>query len=65
VGVRGDHVRLVQRALVLLGYQHIPAREYIDGFYGSGTAAAVLNYKQRRAIINRAYQTQPATSSAK
>ncbi len=58
-GVQGEHVRLVQRALVLLGDKGIPSGEYIAGLYGPRTAAAVLDYKRRRSIINRSYQTQP------
>jgi peptidoglycan hydrolase-like protein with peptidoglycan-binding domain len=58
-GTQGDHVRLVQRALVLLGDTSIPSSEYVAGLYGPKTAAAVLDYKRRRSIINRSYQTQP------
>jgi peptidoglycan hydrolase-like protein with peptidoglycan-binding domain len=58
VGTRGEHVRLVQRALVLLGDRSIPSGEYVAGLYGPRTAAAVLDYKRRRSIINRSYQTQ-------
>jgi peptidoglycan hydrolase-like protein with peptidoglycan-binding domain len=57
-GAHGDHVRLVQRALVLLGDKTIPAGEYVTGSYGPKTAAAVLEYKRRRSIINTSYQTQ-------
>ncbi|MEA3060897.1 MAG: hypothetical protein QOJ94_678 [Sphingomonadales bacterium] len=57
-GTKGDHVRLVQRALVMLGDRTIPTTEYAAGLYGSATAAAVLAYKRRRRIINHAYQNQ-------
>ena len=58
-GSQGDHVRLIQRALVLLGDKSIPTSEYIAGLYGPRTAAAILEYKKRRSIINFSYQTQP------
>jgi hypothetical protein len=58
-GVRGEHVRLVQTALVYLGYKSITGREYLDGVYGRTTAHAVLRYKTDRRIINFAYQIQP------
>lgn len=52
-GVRGDHVRKIQLALIQLDGATIQA----DGIYGPATAAAVLAYKQKRNIINRAYQS--------
>jgi peptidoglycan hydrolase-like protein with peptidoglycan-binding domain len=58
-GSQGDHVRLIQRALVLLGDKTIPTSEYVAGLYGPRTAAAILEYKKRRSIINFGYQTQP------
>jgi peptidoglycan hydrolase-like protein with peptidoglycan-binding domain len=58
-GVTGDHVRLVQTALVYLGFRTISGREYIAGSYGPTTAAAVLEYKTKRKIINFSYQTKP------
>lgn len=58
-GARGEHVRLIQRALVLLGDKTISTAEYTAGLYGPLTAAAVLSYKTKRSIINRSYQTQP------
>lgn len=57
-GARGDHVRLIQRALVWNGDRSIPTQEYLSGTYGPGTAAAVLKYKRERRIINFSYQTQ-------
>jgi len=57
-GAQGEHVRLVQRALVLLGDKSIPTSEYVAGLYGPRTAAAVFDYKKRRSIINYSYQTQ-------
>jgi peptidoglycan hydrolase-like protein with peptidoglycan-binding domain len=59
LGARGEHVRRIQRALVMMGDKTIPTTEYAAGLYGPLTAAAVLSYKQRRSIINRSYQTQP------
>ncbi|MBP0580445.1 peptidoglycan-binding protein [Labrys sp. LIt4] len=58
-GTTGHHVRLVQEALVKLGFNQIDGRDYIDGVYGASTAAAVLRYKTSRQIINRAYQSSP------
>jgi peptidoglycan hydrolase-like protein with peptidoglycan-binding domain len=57
-GTKGEHVQLVQRALVLLGLGGIPASEYRSATYGPKTAAAVLAYKQARKIINFSYQKQ-------
>ncbi len=53
-GARGEHVRKIQLALIQLDGAAIAA----DGSYGPGTAAAVLAYKRKRNIVNRAYQTQ-------
>jgi len=53
-GSSGEHVRKIQLALIQLdGAVLVP-----DGQYGPTTAAAVLAYKQKRAIINFSYQTQ-------
>ena|ERR1039457_1701413 len=57
-GSSGEHVRLVQRALVYLGEKAISGHEYRQGLYGPTTTAAVLRYKQQRRIINFSYQTQ-------
>lgn len=40
------------------GYR-IEPHEIASGRYGPSTAAAVLAYKKKRKIINRAYQTAP------
>jgi hypothetical protein len=53
-GARGEHVRKIQLALIMLDGADIKP----DGDYGPATAKAVLAYKQKRGIINRAYQTQ-------
>jgi len=54
-GATGDHVRKIQQALIELDGANINA----DGVYGPATAAAVLAFKMKRNIVNRAYQTQP------
>jgi peptidoglycan hydrolase-like protein with peptidoglycan-binding domain len=51
-GALGDHVRKIQQALIILDAAEIE----IDGVYGSETAAAVLGYKRKRALVNRSYQ---------
>ncbi|MEO8653483.1 MAG: peptidoglycan-binding domain-containing protein [Ramlibacter sp.] len=53
-GTRGEHVRKIQLALIQLDGAAIAS----DGVYGPATAAAVLAYKRKRNIVNRAYQTQ-------
>jgi peptidoglycan hydrolase-like protein with peptidoglycan-binding domain len=53
-GSSGPHVRKIQTALSLLDDAKLNA----DGSYGRLTAAAVLNYKRARAIINTARQTE-------
>ncbi|MEP6653699.1 MAG: peptidoglycan-binding domain-containing protein [Myxococcales bacterium] len=58
-GAVGEHVQLIQRALVYLGDKTISGGEYRSGTYGPTTTAAVLRYKQRRQIINTSYQSQP------
>jgi peptidoglycan hydrolase-like protein with peptidoglycan-binding domain len=57
-GAQGDHVCLIQRALVMLGEKSVTSLEYIKGFYGPSTAAAVLAYKTKRNIVNHAYQSK-------
>ena len=54
-GSRGDHVAKIQYALSVLAGEPLK----LDGDYGSKTAAAVLSFKERRKIINKAYQTKP------
>lgn len=53
-GAKGEHVRKIQIALIQLDRAFAAA----DGVYGPVTAAAVLAYKRRRDIVNRAYQTE-------
>lgn len=59
-GSRGEHVQKIQIALNRLSKG--PGRENFNlketGFYGHDTTAAVLVYKQRRNIVNPAYQTK-------
>ncbi len=50
----GPHVGKIQQALIELDSVAIDA----DSSYGPATAAAVLAYKQKRNIINTAYQTK-------
>ncbi len=57
-GTVGEHVQLIQRALVYLGAKNITGAEYRAGTYGATTAASVLRFKHQRGIINFAYQTQ-------
>jgi hypothetical protein len=58
LGAAGLHVSKIQTALVRLTPAVLDATEVEQQRYGSSTAAAVLRYKQERAIINRSYQTQ-------
>lgn len=53
-GARGAHVGKIQQALIELDGAKIQR----DDSYGPATTAAVLAYKQKRNIINPAYQTQ-------
>jgi hypothetical protein len=57
-GDKGPHVKLIQLAMLILGDKDINDGEVSGQLYGKTTAAAVLAYKQKRKIINRAYQTQ-------
>lgn len=54
-GARGQHVEKIQTALNVLDRSGLN----VDGSYGPATAAAVLNYKTKRKIINQAYQKTP------
>jgi hypothetical protein len=57
-GAVGDHVSKIQGALMVLDGVTIDREELVGKRYGPSTAAAVLAYKQKRRIINPAYQTQ-------
>jgi peptidoglycan hydrolase-like protein with peptidoglycan-binding domain len=54
-GARGAHVGKIQQAIIELDGADLKQ----DEIYGPATAAAVLSYKQKRNIINKAYQTKP------
>lgn len=56
-GSRGPHVRKVQQALALTDGALIALSEISSETYGPGTAAAVLDYKSARGIVNFSYQT--------
>jgi hypothetical protein len=58
-GASGEHVAKIQTALKQLDNASIDAADLSTKRYGTSTAAAVLAYKTRRGIVNRAYQTQP------
>jgi peptidoglycan hydrolase-like protein with peptidoglycan-binding domain len=53
---QGEHVRLIQIALVRLG-EELSGGEYAAALYGPATADAVRSYKTKRDIINYSYQT--------
>lgn len=55
-GAVGEHVRLIQTALIHLDGAAIDPAELKGGFYGPSTARAVLAFKTRRNIVNRSYQ---------
>src|SRR5262249_14723300 len=56
-GDRGDHVGLIQGALLILDHSKIAGDELAQQLYGQSTAKAVLEYKKKRTIINFSYQT--------
>ena len=58
VGTQGDHVSKVHTALFLVDGVSVDASELRARLYGKSTAAAVLAYKTKRKIINRAYETK-------
>ncbi len=58
VGAAGAHVRKVQGAVMVLDGAIIDQGELDAGRYGVSTARAVLAYKAKRKIVNRAYQSQ-------
>jgi peptidoglycan hydrolase-like protein with peptidoglycan-binding domain len=57
-GSAGDYVQRIQVALMQLDGLQIDPGELAMKRYGTSTAAAVLQFKQNRDIVNRAYQTQ-------
>jgi len=56
VGNAGDHVKRIQQALIRIDNASIAEAELTSTTYGKSTAAAVLDYKTRRNIINTSYQ---------
>jgi len=56
-GASGRHVGLIQKVLLVLEKAPISAAELRSALYGPTTTAAVLDYKRKRNIVNRAYQT--------
>lgn len=58
-GAIGDHVSKIQTALKILDGLKIADLECRAKHYGPSTAAAVVSFKSKRNIINRAYQTRP------
>jgi peptidoglycan hydrolase-like protein with peptidoglycan-binding domain len=59
IGAMGDHVAMIQQALMAIDGAVISDGELKTKRYGPSTANAVLTYKRKRNIVNRAYQTQP------
>jgi hypothetical protein len=57
-GQSGDHVELIQFALMRLLVADLPRTELDRQSYGPKTADAVLTYKRSLDIINRTYQQQ-------
>ncbi|MDQ2979658.1 MAG: hypothetical protein M3R62_10595, partial [Acidobacteriota bacterium] len=57
-GASGDHVAKIQAVVMFLDNAVIADAEVQAKRYGPSTAAAVLNFKKKRRIINPAYQTQ-------
>src|SRR5262249_43278572 len=64
-GSEGEHVRLIQSALIALAGTDIELSELASSRYGPSTARAVLDYKTARRIINFAYQTKPDNTVGK
>jgi hypothetical protein len=58
LGARGGHVEKIQLALQLCDKAIIEVGELASKTYGHSTATAVLNFKKKRNIVNRSYQTQ-------
>jgi hypothetical protein len=57
LGTKGSFVNLIQRAICAIDGADIADAEMREQTYGKTTAAAVLNYKTARNIINFSYQT--------
>jgi hypothetical protein len=59
LSTQGFHVVLIQDALRAIDALAVDPGETESQTYGPSTAAAVLSYKTKRAIINRSYQSKP------
>ena len=57
-GAAGEHVAKIQTALMILIAAKIDRGETAAKHYGPSTAAAVLDYKTKRRIVNFAYETK-------
>lgn len=57
-GDKGEHVRLIQLALMVLDNADIADSEFSSSTYGPTTKDAVLAYKTKRSIINYSYQSK-------
>ena len=57
-GQTGNHVALIQFALMRLLVADLPRSEIDKKLYGPKTAAAVLKFKQAMDVVNRRYQTK-------
>jgi hypothetical protein len=58
LGDVGTHVSRIQLALMMLDDNAILKQELASGCYGPATARSVLDYKNKRNIVNRSYQTK-------
>ena len=56
-GSTGEHVELIQAALIRFRFLDPELALTGPGIYGPNTARAVLDYKQTFGIVNRSYQT--------
>lgn len=59
LGTVGQHVGLIQTALFVVEGLRVAQEEERSQRYGTSTAAAVLDFKTKRGIINTTYQSQP------
>ncbi len=59
LGTHGDHVSKIQTALLILEDVSVASGELKSKTYGKSTANAILKFKSKRKIINKAYQSAP------
>ena len=59
LGKQGDHVSKIQTALLILENVSVAVGELKSKTYGKSTADAILKFKSKRKIINKAYQSAP------